>query len=183
MALSQNSEPTLEEYNRQRINKTKTGMIILGSWAAANLLSSPFLAGRASGSNKYFHQMNGFWNIVNLGIAGAGYLALTKEDPSSLTLTQSILEQRQIEKVLLFNTGLDIAYIFGGLYMVEKAKNFAGNKDRLKGFGQSVMMQGGFLFVFDLLFYLTMNNHGKGVFTLMNNLQITPNSIGMVFRF
>lgn len=158
-------------------------MIILGSWAAANLFSSPVLAGRASGSKRYFHQMNGFWNIVNVGIAGAGYLALTKEDPSSFTLAQSILEQQKIEKLLLFNTGLDIAYVLGGLYMAERSKNIIKNADRLKGFGQSIMLQGGFLFAFDLLFYLTMNSHGKGVYTLLNSLQITPNSVGMLIRF
>ena len=97
MAFGQSNDSSLERYNQQRIDKTKTGMIILGSWAAANLLSSPILSGRASGSNKHFHQMNGLWNIVNIGIAGAGYLALTKEDPSSMTLAQSVLEQQKIE--------------------------------------------------------------------------------------
>lgn len=181
--FGQNSDPNLREYNQQRIQKTKTGMIILGSWAAANLLSSPVLAGRANGSDKYFHQMNGLWNLVNLGIAGAGYLSLAKEDLSALTLSQSVLEQQKIEKLLLFNTGLDVAYMLGGLYMIERSKNVTKNADRLKGFGKSVVLQGGFLFAFDLIFYLTMNNHGKGVLSLLSKVQLTPNSVGMVLKF
>lgn len=183
MLLGQTSDKSLKDYNQQRIQKTKTGMLILGSWAAVNLLSSPVLAGRANGSDKYFHQMNGLWNLVNLGIAGAGYLSLTKEDPSSLTLAQSVMEQQKIEKLLLFNTGLDVAYVLGGLYMIERSKNITKNADRLKGFGKSVVLQGGFLFAFDLIFYLTMNHHGKGVMSILNKVQLTPNSVGMILRF
>ena len=127
--------------------------------------------------------MNGLWNLVNLGIAGAGYLSLAKEDPSALTLSQSVLEQQKIEKLLLFNTGLDVAYMLGGLYMMERSKNVTKNADRLKGFGKSVVLQGGFLFAFDLIFYLTMNNHGKGVLSLLSKVQLTPNSVGMVLKF
>ncbi|MGB3467942.1 MAG: hypothetical protein WBA74_21835 [Cyclobacteriaceae bacterium] len=182
LAVSQTSKSSLESINSTRIDKTKTGMLILGGWAIGNMLTSPLLASRASGSAKYFHQMNGYWNIINLGIAGFGYYGLLRQDPSALSLAQSIAEQQKIENMLLFNTGLDVAYVIGGLYMYERAKNVSKNADRLKGFGQSVMLQGGFLLVFDLIFYLTMNKHGKLIDGLIDNIQLTGNSISLIFK-
>jgi len=181
-ALAQSDEPSLNELNRQRINHTKTGMIILGSWAIGNILVSPVLAGRANGSQRYFHQMNVYWNVINLGIAGIGYWGLLRENPDALSFSSSLLEQQKIEKLLLFNTGLDVAYVLGGLYMKERAGQSSRQRERLKGFGKSIMIQGGFLFVFDLLFYLKMNHHGKGIYKLLDNIHLTPNSIGLLFE-
>ena len=103
------TEANLQAINQKRQKINRIGMITLGSWAIGNIATAGFSISNAEGSRKHFHQMNGLWNIVNIGIAGAGYLALTKEDPSSMTLAQSVLEQQKIEKLLIFNTGLDIA--------------------------------------------------------------------------
>ena len=158
-------------------------MLILGGWALSNVLVSPVLARRSDGVTKHFYQMNAYWNIVNLGIAAAGYLNTLNQDINSMTLTASISEQQSIEKVLLFNTGLDVAYIMGGFYMMERARRGGGQSDRLKGFGRSIVLQGGFLFAFDLLFYLNMNAHGKGFHKLMSHVAMTPNGLGLTFVF
>lgn len=157
-------------------------MLILGTWAAGNIISSPFLASGREGSGKYFHQMNGLWNIVNLGIAGFGYFGIAGQDGQGLSLSESVLEQQKIENLLLFNTGLDVAYVLGGLYLYERSRNTGRNPERLKGYGQSIMLQGGFLFVFDLIFYLSMTHHGRQIDGIMQKIQFTGNSVGLIFR-
>ena len=51
----------------------------------------------------------------------------------------------------LFNAGLDVGYMATGAYLWERGirKDSRG----LKGYGQSLILQGGFLFTFDLIMY------------------------------
>ncbi|MDW3191064.1 MAG: hypothetical protein R8G66_01830 [Cytophagales bacterium] len=123
--------------------------------------------------------MNGFWNTVNLTLAGIGYYSAATTDPSGLMLSETIQAQHSMEKILLFNAGLDLAYMAGGLYLQQRAKNT--NQNRLKGFGQSLVLQGAFLFVFDIGFYLVQNNHGKQLLKFVDELAISP--MGVQFTF
>ncbi len=174
------SQP-LEAFNSQRLELNQKGMIVLGTWAIANMASSPVLASRAEGSRKYFHQMNGFWNTVNLTLAGIGYYTSATTDPALLTLGESIKAQHAMEKILLLNAGLDLAYMIGGLYLQQRAKRSANHGDRLKGFGQSLVWQGGFLLLFDVGFYLLQSNHGKQILNFVDQLAIGP--AGLRFTF
>ena len=173
----------LDEFNQQRLHLNKNGMLVLGSWALANLISSPILASQTSGSARSFHQMNGYWNSVNLALAGIGYFNAVKGEAFGLTLAETILEQQSIEKILLFNAGLDLAYITGGFFLKERAKNVTTNSDRLKGFGNSLILQGAFLFAFDLAFYFVHKSHAGFLFENLDSLAVHPNGVGLIWRF
>lgn len=172
---------SLESFNIQRLDLNKKGMIVLGSWALVNLTSSPILASRSEGSRKYFHQMNGFWNTVNLTLAGVGYHTAASTDASVLLWSETLQAQHSMEKILLFNAGLDLAYMVGGLYLQQRAKDTAKNSDRLKGFGQSLVLQGAFLFVFDVGFYLFQHQYGKGLLKMVDHLAIGPMGLQLYF--
>ena len=144
----------LTDFNKERIKLTKQSMLVLGSWSAANLIFSGASAGSAEGSNKYFHQMNMIWGGINITLATIGYLSAKNKD--GLSFANSLRKQSSLEKTFLFNTGLDIAYIAGGFYLKEKAYNDLKNKDRYKGFGNSIVLQGSALFLFDGIMYLVV---------------------------
>ena len=163
---------SLEEFNRDRLDLNKKGMWVLGTWAVANLLSSPVLASRTEGSTRYFHQMNGYWNTVNLVLAGVGYYSAATTDAALLTFSETVKAQHTLEKILLFNAGLDLAYIAGGFFLQERAKTTSKHQDRLKGFGRSLILQGAFLFVFDLGFYWAQTHHGRELVKWMNTLSV-----------
>jgi hypothetical protein len=128
--------------------------------------------------------MNIYWNIVNLGIATPGLISsLRQKNNLPTTLDQSIEELHALEKTLLFNTGLDVAYMMGGIYLLERAKNTPDQHDRLKGFGQSVLLQGGFLFTFDLINYLALRNSHRKAAEILKNIQFTGQSVGVVLEF
>lgn len=182
ISLNTVSAQNLDVFNDERLQLTKKGLFVLGSWATANIAISPILANSTSGSEKYFHQMNGYWNGVNLVIAGLGYCSANKTDPNGLTLSQSLKEQQKLEKTLVFNAGLDLAYMAGGFYLQERAKNSKGNVDRLQGFGQSLVLQGGFLFAFDVVFYLVQKNHGAKIYNLVDNLAIHPSGFRIIWE-
>lgn len=178
-AYAQSSSELLT-FNQQRLQTNKIGMLTLGSWALANIGTGAIAARQGSGSNKYFHQMNAYWNVVNLALAGFGYYGSATADPASFNLFSSMKEHYNMEKILLLNAGLDAAYIATGLYLTELAKNSTSQADRLKGFGQSIMLQGGFLLAFDTVLFFIHNSHVKQLKTILDNISFTGNSVGVI---
>lgn len=175
------TDVTWQQLDTRRIEVTTTGMYILGVWAVGNLAINPILASRSSGAERHFYQMNTMWNVVNIGLAGASLWQSARGGSVSPTWLAAFNEQHSIEKIFLVNTALDVAYMAGGLYMIERGKNSLTNGPRLTGFGRGVLLQGGFLFVFDLGMYLVLHGHQKEWAQLLGNISIGPGGIGMVF--
>lgn len=170
------------EISASFISTQKSGMYVLGSWALLNMAFSPVLSARTSGHTKYFHQMNGYWNLVNAGLAGFGLLGLRGNGAELLEYSDLLSETLRMEKILLFNAGLDIGYIMTGFFLRERSKNVEKNKDRFLGFGNSLILQGSFLFLFDLGFYYFIHQHELDLIRLTENLQFSLNSYGATIR-
>ena len=179
-ALSQQTQ--LMAFNKEREHISRTGIKVLAGYSAANIIYGSIAAGQATGSNKYFHEMNAIWNGITLGITGIGFLTAKKE--GTLTYSESLTKQQNIEKLFLFNAGLDVAYIAGGAYLKERAKTTIKNPLRLKGYGESVMLQGGVLLLFDGIMYAIHNKHGKALAKMGEKLQLgaTANGIGFTVK-
>ncbi|GAB2608789.1 DUF6992 family protein [Belliella aquatica] len=180
LVQAQDVPTKLTEFNQVRIDYNKSGMIILGSWALGNIALGGIMAGRTAGETKAFHQMNIYWNTVNLAIAGFGYYSAMNEVPSS-EFWETMNAQNSIEKILLVNAALDLGYMAGGLYLLERGRRL--DKDQFKGFGKSVILQGAFLMSFDAIKYVFHNIHGKELPTIMNHIGITPNGVGLLMNF
>lgn len=183
-AMAQNSgTEELRAFNDWRLERQKAGMLVLGGWAVGNIALGAALAGQREGSAKYFHQMNAGWNAVNLGIAALGYLSVARTDPAALDLFNSVQGHHQIQKILLLNTGLDLAYMAGGAYLIERSKHTEKRPERLKGFGQSIILQGGFLFVFDLAQYALLASGNTKLQPLLSGIGPSANGIGLSLTF
>jgi hypothetical protein len=176
-------ESALTTLNRQRHQTNKTGMIVLGSWAVGNIIAGSIGASRSTGTTKAFYQMNAYWNVVNLAIAGLGFYSAL-HGRADLSLSEALQEQHKYEKLFLINAGIDLAYIAGGLYLTERGKSSVKNAQRFKGFGRSIMLQGAFLLLFDGVMYGIQHNRGKGLYQLVNKVQLTaaPQSVGLIVR-
>ncbi len=178
---SQSSD--LNSINQTRQKAIQTGMLTLGGWAIGNLAVSGIRMAQTEDSPYYFHQMNVFWNVVNLSLAGLGYLNALHMEPEALSLASTIQQQYSFQKILLFNAGLDVGYIAGGLYLLEKAKNIEKNKTRFRGYGRSVVMQGAFLFAFDLTLYLVLNAQNSQLQSILEHVQISSQGMGYIIKF
>lgn len=176
-------ESTLIDFNTQRLKINQTAMTILGGWAIGNLASGALLTGQKTGKAKYFHQMNIGWGAINLGIAGFAYYNAVKTDPANFNLLSSFKEQEKITRILLFNAGLDIGYIMGGAYLRERAKTTTNKPERLAGFGESIMLQGAFLLVFDLAVFWVHHQHGKDLHPLIGGLSFNGNGLSWRMTF
>jgi hypothetical protein len=144
-ALAQDSV-ALEVFNSTRLEYNRQGMVILGSWALLNLLIGTIRGFQTQGQVQAFHQMNAYWNLVNLGIAGFG-LWQASQVSLGINFWEVLNAQHQIEKVLLFNTALDLGYMAVGVFLIEKGLRL--EKERWIGFGKSIFLQGAFLLLFD----------------------------------
>lgn len=157
--FSQNdSSLHLQNFQMERKDINETAMLVLGGWAVGNILVGTYGNFKATGEAKYFHQFNAMWNVVNLGIAAFGYFNAVNSDPSSMTNLEIIKDFNSLQNFLLLNAGLDVAYIATGLYLKERSKN-SSSAERLRGYGNSLLLQGGFLLLFDVtLFFIHQNN-------------------------
>ena len=154
----------LKLFDEKRQNHQKSAMLTLGTWATINITSGLILQNNTSGTDKYFHQMNAGWNAVNLGIAALGYWRASQFNSPDRSFSEAWKKYEGYQKSLLFNAGLDVGYMAGGLYLIERSRRYDGKKaDQRKGWGQSILLQGAFLFTFDLVAYLSSRKLAKNV--------------------
>lgn len=167
----------LPEFNKERYRINQTGFLVLSSWGAANIVSGAIGWSAARGQAKYFHQMNLIWGSVNLLVALPGYLGARKGTADN-SLVGTVRGQSAIEKTFIFNAGLDIAYMAGSAWFLEKANN-SSNTAKYKGYGKSILMQGAALFLFDAVMFTNHNRHGKKLYKILSSVQAGPNGIGL----
>jgi hypothetical protein len=169
----------LKSFNERRIRDTKKDMMILGGWALGNMaVSGILLANTEGGVSRGFHQMNIGWNAVNLTIAGFGYMAAMKSDPAAFDLFGTVDEHYKLQRLFIFNAGLDVGYIAAGAYVMERSKSSTKNPEQMKGFGQAIILNGAFLFVFDLANYFIQSGHNGTIKLLLNG-----NGAGLSLHF
>ncbi|HWZ36606.1 MAG TPA: hypothetical protein VNW51_10620 [Mucilaginibacter sp.] len=154
--IAQDSLQTLN-FNRNHIKNT--GMQVLGSWAAANIVVGGIGWASTGGQTKYFHQMNTLWNVANLGVAILGYTNTIRDKNRTYPAQESLDEQRKLENIFLVNGALDLGYIGTGVYL--RHRGIVNNSDQSKGYGSAVIMQGAFLLLFDAAMYISERNAGN----------------------
>ena len=144
-----------EEDYRTTLLTSKRGMWALTSWAGVNMASSAVLSFTTEGSQRYFHQMNGIWNTVNLGIGIVG-LVQTKKALRKMDVTLYPANPMKSKKAFAINGFVDILYMGSGAMLWALKDRFA-NPDIPEGYGQSIVLQGAFLFAFDWVMYGRLN--------------------------
>jgi hypothetical protein len=175
--------PLPEAVAMERINITRNYMTALGAWGLVNVVQGSISATNTVGPEHYFHQMSSYFNAVNVGIAAVGFLGIKKQLLKTNTLTSEIQAQQKIQKILLINSALDVGYFGIGLLM--RNSGIKNQNAKIQGYGGSIMLQGAFLLVYDLLQFGAHRKNGKrlgqkfGVWTLGP----TPSGMGLAYRF
>jgi hypothetical protein len=91
------------------------------------------------------------WGVIDAGIALVGGWVTRRrlaglDDPSAPRVL--FREARNLRRILLINTGLDVLYVAGGVAL---ALTLGVDSLFWRGNGWGIVIQGGFLFFFDLL--------------------------------
>lgn len=173
----------LATFSAERKALDQRGMRVLGAWAVGNIGLSGGRYFATTGSEKYFHQMNVGWGAINAALVGVSLLSARREtEPLSRAGTARF--QHRTETIYLFNTGLDVAYAVGGFYLKERGRtrSTVRQQQQLRGYGQSLLVQGGFLLVFDGLMYAAHHGHAnKRLYPLLSSLRLGPGTVAFVF--
>lgn len=175
---------TNTEFNNERLRINKTGMVVLSSWAAANITVGSIGWATSKGETKYFHQMNVFWNIVNLGISVPGLIQSKKDGEQNISNGKLIKEQYSTEQLYLINNALNVVYIGSGLLLNTFAEKYPDNQLRFQGYGKAMVLQGGFLLVFDLVQYLRHRSHRRSSTPqFFDQISMSNNGVGLRYSF
>lgn len=143
------------------------GMGVLGAWALLNLVVSGYHVAHtdARTATHHFHLMNVAWNVVNALLAVWGILSAHPQQVAGLTLPESLAAQTHFENILLLNAALDVGYVGIGQWLRGRTAT-AARPERMEGYGRSVLLQGGFLLVFDLGFYAVYHQYAARLLAL-----------------
>lgn len=174
----------LVNFKKERTGITKKSMLALGAWSAANLVGSGIATNTGNREMRYFHQMNVMWGGINIALAGLGYWGAVKEKIDNPSLADVLKHQNKIEKTYLINAGLDVLYVGGGLWMSKTSDN-QKNPEKFAGYGNSIMVQGAFLLVYDAIVYAVHRGHGKKLKGLVDKVQLSggPGSFAVIYTF
>ena len=168
--FGQNISQQLTDFNTQRININTKGMYVLAGWAVTNIAVGATGYFNNTGSRRYLHQMNAAWNIANLAIAGTALYQYANVDPASFNFSESLSEAQSIENILLLNMGLNVGYMATGGYLWERG--IRKSSERLTGYGQSLLIQGGFLLLFDSTLYLLNSSNNQALQSIIEKVSI-----------
>jgi hypothetical protein len=149
-----------------RQQQMKRNKHILLGWGVANAAS-----GIALYPTEYrdFGLMNASWGLINSGIA---LLAMRdgSTSGSSLSFAEMLRQEQQFNRIVALNAGLDVGYMIAGLWMMTE-----GNSSMVRQYGTSVLIQGAFLFVYDLWLMVESTRY-------LNRLTVVPAPGGLVLR-
>ena len=149
LALGQNTEAP----HRQAVDQaTPTSYIILllesrantslAAWSVGSMIVGGIQLFSPNPFTKAFGLQNLVWGSIDGGIAYYGHRKLVT---TNWTLADKQAERLKFRKILLINTLLDFGYLGLGLALY-RARN-----SKWHGHGAGVMLQGGFLLLFDAI--------------------------------
>lgn len=181
-AFSQKTD--LLKFEKERVRYSKNAMITLAGWSVANIVGSGIATDTRNKEMRYFHQMNVMWGGINLAIAGLGYWGANREKIDNPVLADVLKHQNRLEKTYLINLGLDVVYVGSGLLM-NKTSNNQKNPEKFKGYGNSIMMQGGFLLLYDAIMYSIHRKHGKQLKGFGDKVMLNagPGAVSLTYNF
>ncbi len=81
------------------------------------------------------------WGFIDAIIAVLGKRSATEKEAKAIDQTK---EAKKLRRILLINFGLDFIYLTTGAFLMQK------DDGKYRGHGFGIIIQGGFLFFFDL---------------------------------
>jgi hypothetical protein len=119
-------------------------------WAGFSMALGALWARRESGFRQGMGMQFAGWGLINALIAffGGSSTRRRRQLPDSADPQVQRAEAERLRRLLWINTGLDIFYVLGGWLL---ARTRGAEDARWRGHGWGIIVQGGFLFFFDLI--------------------------------
>jgi hypothetical protein len=149
------SAPALDlpTWNADRLQTQGVGLGVLGGWALTNLAVGAVGTALAQDERvRWVFLGSLLWNTVNLALSVVGLATQWKTDPAAFDARQSLQASSSTSTVYWVNAGLDLAYLGTAAFLWQRGEVTADA--RMVGIGQALLVQGGFLLVFDVVMAL-----------------------------
>ena len=135
-----------------RFQRRLTGLLL--GWAAASIGTGLALQRGGDALRRGVGEQYVGWGVVNALIALIG-----RRPPAAANmLVEVAAKKRTLSRLLWLNTGLDVLYVLGGWRLM---RGRGATNARWRGRGLGIVLQGGFLFFFDLLNALALRRVGE----------------------
>lgn len=142
-----------------------TGLLL--GWAAASIGVGLAVGRGGDALRRGVGEQYAGWGVVNAIIAIVGRRGADRRHsrPDGNTPEAIAAEKRMLSRLLWLNTGLDVLYVLGGRRVM---RGRGAGDTHWRGRGLGIVLQGGFLFFFDLLNALALRrvDQGSGKSTL-----------------
>ncbi|MDA9817300.1 hypothetical protein N9C19_00855 [bacterium] len=100
-----------------------------------------------------------------------------------MSFFETLNQQRKTETVFLINAGLDLAYISSGFILKNRQTQDPTEQAKNNGFGNSIILQGGFLLIFDWLAFSIHRRHLKNELNpVLKRIQPSSSGIGLILN-
>ena len=130
--------------------------LVLSGWSILNIRISPLCTKSLFNpvtSGDHFHLSNFNWNLFNAGFAGISHYSVYTNSQKTWSISELNKRKKRLERALTFNVALDFIYIASGLLLKHATSpNDLVNYPAFHGGGNSLILQGGFLLVYDSIF-------------------------------
>ena len=137
---------------------TRTLSYRLIAWSVLSLLVGAVLWFSANGFRHGLGLQAVLWGMIDAGIAFLGLRGLASKLIRAFDPLRAAEDTRKLRKLLWINTGLDLLYVLGGFSL---AFTLGQSDEFLRGSGFGVVIQGAFLFLFDLLHALSIPSEAR----------------------
>lgn len=138
--------------NRFRIILRKHFMI-LACWSILNCVTGSIAMFIQWSGAYYFWMMNCVWGMINFAVAIAFFYHTIYKKLRKRSIYECLVMQSHVEKMMFLNIGIDVAFVFVGLWLRENSFMCDVNyPDMWLGFGWAIVMQGFFLLIQDITF-------------------------------
>lgn len=177
-------EYNADKFNAERVKISRGGLYGLAGWSVLNFAVSGAGWATTDGATREFHRANVTWNFVNIGIALPGIISSYKKSTDGWSGSKTYKEQRKAEATYLINGIFDASYMGIGMYLRERSLNTQKDANRMKGWGNALLLQGGFLLLTDIVMYSMHARHAnKKLEKVELSAGLYGTGIGAVIRF
>ncbi len=159
--IARSQDYSTDRFNAERVKISRGGLYGLAGWSAVNFAVSGAGWATTEGATREFHRANVTWNFVNIAIAIPGLISSYRKSTDGFSAMKTLDEQRKAEATYLINGILDAGYMGIGLYLRERSRNTEKDVNRMKGWGNALLLQGGFLLLTDVVMYSMHARHGN----------------------
>ena len=139
--------PELFDSRQRQINRQ------LLAWAGLSIAAGLLLRRHAVADRRAFAVQQAAWGAIDGAIALGGAASARRNPPA--TAAEAGAQAGRLRRLLWINAGLDVGYVAAGAWLSRRRGAAAGNH-ALRGHGLGVLLQGGFLLLFDTVHALRL---------------------------